>query len=103
MPIKFCGGIPIPFDVGAGLKEKNRIYLNIKVHARSRKQDITQIATDTYKVRVLAPPSKGEANKEVIKIIAAYFGLPISLVQIIRGHASRDKVVAIQRKIQEKR
>ncbi len=95
--------MPILFHAGTGLKEKRRIYLNIKVHPRSRKQDITQIDTDTYKVRVLAPPSKGEANKEVIKIIAAHFGLPVSLVQIVRGHASRDKVVAIHRKIQEKR
>ena len=95
--------MPFLFDAGAGLKEKSRIYLNIKVYPRSRKQDITQIDSDTYKVRVLAPPSKGEANKEVIKIIAAHFGLPVSLVQIVRGHTSFHKVVAIQKKVQEKR
>ena len=103
MRIKFYGGIIFLFDAGIRVKEKSRIYLNIRVHPRSRKQDITQIDSDTYKVRVLAPPSKGEANKEVMKIIAAHFGLPVSLVQIVRGHASRDKVVAIQRKVQEKR
>jgi len=85
------------------LKEKSRIYLKIKVHPRSRKQGITQVDTDTYKVRVLAPPSKGEANTEVVKMIAAHFGLPVSFVQIVRGHTTRNKVVAIQRKIQEKR
>ena len=95
--------MPILFDAGTGLKEKNLIYLNIKVHPRSRKQDISQIDRDTYKVRVLAPPSKGEANKEIIKIIAAHFGLPVSFVKIVRGFTSRDKVVAIQKKVQEKR
>ena len=89
--------------MGAGLKEKSRIHLNIKVHPRSRKQEITQIDTDTYRVRVLAPPSKGKANTEAIKIIAAHFGLPVSFVQIIRGHTSRNKVVAIRRKTQDKR
>jgi len=103
MRIKFYGGTPILFDGGDGLKEKSSTYLNIKVYPRSRKQDIAQIDTDTYKLRVFAAPSKGGANKEVIKIIAAHFGLPVSFVQIVRGHTSRDKVVAIQKKIQEKK
>ena len=85
------------------MKEKNRLYLNIRVQPRSRKQDITQIGVDSYKVRVLAPPSKGKANKEVIKIIADHFGLPVSLVHIVRGSTSRDKVVTIEREVQEKR
>ena len=83
--------------------EKNRIYLNVKVQPRSQHQDITQIGADAYKVRVLAPPSKGKANKEVIKIIADHFGLPPSLVQIVRGRTSRDKVVAIEKQVKEQR
>lgn len=85
------------------MKEKNRTYLNVKVHPRSRKQDIVQIDRETYKVRVLAPPAKGEANKEVIRMMAAHFGLPVSLFQIVRGHSSRNKVVAIQSKFLQKR
>ncbi|MFC2166224.1 DUF167 domain-containing protein [Acidobacteriota bacterium] len=83
------------------MKDEKRSYLSIKVHPRSRKQDITRIDAKTYKVRVLAPPSKGEANTEVVKIIATHFGLPVSFVEIVRGHTSRNKVVAIMRKIQE--
>ena len=88
---------------GAGLKDKNRIHLNVKVYPRSRRQDISRLDAGTYAVRVVAPPAKGEANKEVIRIIAAHFGLPVSLVHIVRGHASRNKVVAIQKSFQEKR
>lgn len=83
------------------MKEKSRIYLDIKVHPRSRRQKITKIDSTAYKVHVLAPPTKGEANKEVVKIIAAHFDLPVTLVQIIRGHSSRNKVVAIQKKVQD--
>jgi uncharacterized protein (TIGR00251 family) len=79
--------------------EINRHFLNIKVQPRSRTQEITQIGTDSYKVRVLAPPAKGKANKEVIKIIAGHFGLPVSRVHIVRGKTSRDKVVAIEQKV----
>lgn len=83
--------------------EKGRTYLNVKVQPRSQQQNITQIGADAYKVRVLAPPSKGKANKEVIKIIADHFGLPPSLVHIVRGRTSRDKVVAVEKQVKEQR
>ena len=79
------------------MKDKNRLYLNIKVLPRSSKQEVTRIDANLYGVRVFAAPAKGEANKEVIKLIAAHFGLPPSLVEIVRGHTSRNKVVALPR------
>jgi len=79
------------------MKDKNRIYLNIKVQTRSAKQEIIRMDSHLYRVRVSAAPDKGEANKEVIKLIAAHFGLPPSLVEIVRGHTSRNKVVALPR------
>jgi uncharacterized protein (TIGR00251 family) len=85
------------------LKEVSRIYLNIRVQPRSQKHDIIQIGTDSYRVRVAAPPSKGKANKEVIRIIADHFRLPVSSVQIVRGSTTRDKVVAIERNVQKQR
>jgi uncharacterized protein (TIGR00251 family) len=103
MPIRFCGGPLILFDTGVRLKRKDRIYLNIKVQPRSHKQDITQTGAGSYRVRVVAPPSRGKANKEVIKIIADHFGLPASQVHIVRGKTIRDKVVAIEREHQEQR
>jgi len=77
--------------------DKNRIYLNIRVLPRSSKQEVTRIDANLYGVRVFAAPAKGAANKEVIKLIAAYFGLPPSRVEIVRGHTSRNKVVALPR------
>jgi uncharacterized protein (TIGR00251 family) len=103
MPTRFCGGALIRFEAGARVMEKSRIFLNIKVQPRSRVQDITQIGIDSYKVRVLAPPSRGKANREVIKIIADHFGLPVSCVHIVRGNTSRDKVVAIDQKVPKQR
>lgn len=85
------------------MKDTKRIYLNIKVHPRSRKQDVFRIDADTYKVHVVAPPSKGEANKELVKVMAAHFGLPVSCVHIVRGLTSRNKVVALEPGSQTKR
>jgi len=76
-------------------KKPGRVLINVKIQPKSRKRSIERIGLDEYKVRVLAPPAKGEANKEVIQIIASYFDIPPSRVSILKGLASRNKVVAI--------
>ena len=46
-------------------------------------------------VRVTAPPTKGKANKAVIKVLSQYFN---ANVRIVAGATSRKKVVEIARK-----
>ena len=74
----------------------SKTYLNIKVQSRSRHAGVEKISTNEYKVRVHAPPSKGEANKEVIQTIAGHFDIPASFVTIVRGHKSRNKLVSLE-------
>lgn len=74
-----------------------RILLKVRVHPRSRKQEITKLSTDEYKIQVTSVPSKGEANRDVCKVIAAHFGVPISRVSIVGGHKSRNKVIIIEK------
>ena len=75
---------------------KNKIYLNIKVQPRARKPGIEKVSSGEYKIRVSAPPSKGEANKEVVETLASHFGLPPSRVKIIRGQKSQRKLVLLE-------
>ncbi|MBN1222912.1 MAG: DUF167 domain-containing protein [Candidatus Aminicenantes bacterium] len=77
------------------MKEKGCLYLNVKVLPRSPKQEVVRLDSGEYRVRVQAAPSKGEANKELIKVIAAHFSIPASRVEIVKGHKSRNKVVAV--------
>jgi uncharacterized protein YggU (UPF0235/DUF167 family) len=51
----------------------------------------------------VAAPCKGEANRETLKLLAAHFGIPVSRAHIVRGHASRNKVVALESHVQIKR
>ena len=48
-----------------------------------------------WKVRVSAPPEGGKANAAVVRLLAAELGLPVRDVEIVSGHASRDKTVAL--------
>jgi len=78
------------------LKSKDRIYLSIRVQPRARKPGLEKLSSGEYKIRVLAPPSKGEANREVIETLASHFGLPPSRVKIVRGEKSRRKLVLLE-------
>jgi hypothetical protein len=70
--------------------------LKVKVSPRARIQGIEKKGPGEYKLRVLSPPSKGEANREVIEILASHFGLPSSRVKILRGQKSHNKLVSLE-------
>jgi len=80
------------------MEHQKYILLNIKVQPHSKKQKIMKLDSGVYKLWVQSPPEKGKANKEIITILAGYFGQPFSRVKIIRGHGSRNKVIRIEKK-----
>lgn len=71
--------------------------INVRVHPRARQQHLEKLSSGEYKIHVTSPPVKGEANKEVIEMVAAHFNLPPSRVRIVRGLKSRQKLVALDR------
>lgn len=46
-------------------------------------------------VKVTAAPEKGKATKAVCKLLAAFFSVPKSSVECVRGDLSRHKMVEI--------
>ena len=80
------------------MKEKNKLHLTVKVQPRAQKPGIEKLDKGEYKIRVHAPPVKGEANLEVIKTLASHFGVPPSHVKIVRGLKSRQKAVVVEMK-----
>jgi uncharacterized protein len=46
-------------------------------------------------VRVGASPEDGKANEALVALLAETLDLPDSSVEIVRGHSSRDKTVAV--------
>lgn len=69
--------------------------LTVRVHASSRQARVEQLGPLDYKVHVTAPPEKGKANREVIEALAGHLGLPVSRFRLVRGAASRTKLVAV--------
>lgn len=73
-----------------------RIQVMVRVYPRARKQEIEELPSGELKLKVKSLPVKGEANREVIGVLASYFGLLPSRIKIIRGEKSRLKLISLE-------
>jgi hypothetical protein len=69
--------------------------LNVRVTPRSSREKV-ECGPEGLKVWVMASPTDGQANDAVVRVVAKALGIAPSRVQITRGHASRDKQLAIE-------
>ncbi len=70
--------------------------LTVKVTPKASKSEVVGWENDQLKIRIKAVPEKGEANEELIRVLADYFDIPKSQISIIRGHKSRTKLVQLE-------
>jgi uncharacterized protein len=67
----------------------------VKVKPASNEEKVEKIDDTHFAVSVKEPPVKGLANKGVVRVLAEYFGVSQSRVQIIFGHFNRQKIIKI--------
>jgi uncharacterized protein len=72
-----------------------RIY--VKVSPRSSKNEIAKVSEGEYKVKITAPPVDGAANEKLIELLAEYFDVPKSSLQIIGGKSAKTKIIEISK------
>ncbi len=70
-----------------------RIY--VKVIPRSSRNEVIGLAEGEYKVKLTAPPVDGEANKMLIHLLARFFKVSKSSVEIIGGKSAKIKIIEI--------
>jgi uncharacterized protein YggU (UPF0235/DUF167 family) len=51
---------------------------------------------DVFRLSVAAPAERGRANEALLRLLSAALGLPRQRLRIVRGHTSRQKVIAIE-------
>ena len=59
------------------------------------------VADGVLRVKISAPPVKGKANRELIAFLGQKLGVGKDNLTIIKGHTSRNKVIAIDGLSQE--
>jgi uncharacterized protein (TIGR00251 family) len=69
--------------------------LDIRVKPRSKKQAIF-LNQYVCNVHVKAPPTRDQANQEVLKLFAQKLGIPAHRIQIISGRKSTKKTLLIE-------
>jgi uncharacterized protein len=72
-----------------------RIY--IKVHPRASRSKIEKISEGEYEVWITAPPVDGKANSMLIELLADFFNVSKSLINIAGGKTAKTKIVDIIR------
>jgi len=71
------------------------VLLSLKVQPRASSNAVVGPAGNELKVKVTAPPVDAAANEALVRFLAEYLGCPRNRVELLRGHASRHKVVKI--------
>ncbi|HZR16174.1 MAG TPA: DUF167 domain-containing protein [Verrucomicrobiae bacterium] len=71
------------------------VLLSIKLQPRASANEIGEALGNELKVKVTAPPVDSAANEALVRLLAETFACGRSRVELVRGHASRHKVVKI--------
>lgn len=83
-------------DLVEELRRHGRLTLTVKVVPRSPRNEVVgRMADGSWKVRVAAPPEKGQANAELCAFLASIFGVPAANVTIAAGAGSSRKILRV--------
>lgn len=72
------------------------IVLSVRVAPRASRSEIAGAHDNALKIRIAAAPVEGAANAELIRVLAEFFEVPKSAVEIIGGKTSKLKRVRIE-------
>ncbi|MCI0525644.1 MAG: DUF167 domain-containing protein [Acidobacteria bacterium] len=71
------------------------ISFAVRVQPRSSKSGVAGELDGALKIRLAAPPVDGEANEELIRLLAKLFGVPRQQITLISGQTSKNKLVRV--------
>ena len=70
-------------------------WLRLRVYPNAGRSEVVGFTEGVWQVRLAAPPVKGKANKELTNLLSKALGVSRSSLTIVKGHTSRNKVIAI--------
>lgn len=71
--------------------------IGVRVITRARRNEIAGERDGRLLVRTTAAPVDGKANAAVRKLVADHFDVPLSRVELVAGHHTRDKTFRVVR------
>ena len=77
-------------------EEKEGYTFRVHIVPQSRREQVVGLYGDALKIRLVAPPEKGKANRALRIFLAEQLGVSPSAVEILGGHTSRQKRVYVE-------
>ena len=74
----------------------NVAQIEVRVQPKARRNDVEVVDDWHLKVWVTSPAEDGRANAAATALLARRLKVAKSAVSIVRGHRSRNKVVAVE-------
>ena len=75
--------------------------ISLFVTPNATKNEVRGFIDGILQVKIAAPPIKGKANRELIAFLSQLLDVGKSSLNIVKGHTSRNKLVAIDGLSQE--
>jgi len=79
----------------------SQVKISLHVHPNATRNEVVGFTGGVWRVKVAAPPTKGKANQELVSFLSRILNLSQGSLTIVKGHTSRDKVIAIDNLSQE--
>ncbi len=73
----------------------SEVTFAVRVQPRASKSGVAGELDGVLKIRLAAPPVEGQANEELIRLLAKLFDAPRQRIAILSGHTSKNKVVSV--------
>jgi uncharacterized protein (TIGR00251 family) len=70
--------------------------IRARLTPRASRDEVLGFEGEVLRVRVKAPPVEGRANEAVLRLLAKVLRVSRSSLTIVRGQASRDKIVKVE-------
>ena len=71
------------------------MYIRVSVSAGAKREVFKEVKNDSFLVSVKDPAEQNLANKRVLELVAAHFGILPKQIRIISGHHSPSKIFSI--------
>lgn len=73
------------------------MYIKVKATPGAKKESITKVSEDTFKVSVKEKAERNMANSRIREVLAEYLALPLGKIRLVSGHHSPSKIFDILR------
>lgn len=75
--------------------------ISLHVYPNAPRNEVVGFSDGVLAVKVAAPPLKGKANRELVAFLSQLLGVSKSRLAILKGHTSRNKLIAVSGLSQE--